>query len=176
LNWLSTLGGVLAGLFGRELWEWLPPVTKALIWVATWPLSPERREVRRGEWCGELEHFKQRRISALLWALSLLPISFWEAATERGVFGRLGIRLQQYLLLYMALGTVFVPTALDIASRWGFSTPETVLFMAVAPVVIGCTAMIGVLYVLPVALGHLIALPVLLIVRLAKARSRRVAD
>jgi len=171
LNLLSTLGGVLAGLFGRELWEWLPTVTRALIQVVTWPLSPERREIRRNEWGAELEHFKQRRILALLWVLSLLPVCLWEAATERGVFGRFGSFGERYLLLYVVYGSCFIPTALEMASRWGLSTSETVVFMVFAPIAIGCAFVVGV-FVFPV----IPALAVLLILDWAEARSRLADD
>ena len=171
MSLLSTLGGLLAGLVGREAWEWLPTVTRAVIWVATLPLSAERREIRRSEWTAELKDFEQRRLSGLVWALCLLPVCLWEAAGEPGVVRRLGRLVEVYFYLYMATGVVFIPTAFDLVSRWHLSTPMTVVFMAIAPPVIGTGLVLGAIIGVPL----LLASPLLLLQLWLEARSRRKA-
>lgn len=83
IAWLLALGAVLAlGLLNREAWGCLPILSRALIRVGTACLRPERRDIRREEFQGELEaKYDDRRLAGLGWTICLLPLCIWERAT-----------------------------------------------------------------------------------------------
>ncbi len=76
---LSILGAVVLALVARDAWGWLPRLSRGLVWLVTLPLPNERQAIRREEWAAELvAEFDERRLSGLLWTLTLGPISAWE--------------------------------------------------------------------------------------------------
>jgi hypothetical protein len=83
MKWIAGLIGALAlGLAARDAWGWLPRASRLVIWLATLPLPKARRLIRREEWDAELiAEYDDRRLSGLIWALKLCPISVWERAT-----------------------------------------------------------------------------------------------
>ena len=73
---------LLLGLFNREVWGWLPYLSRAAIWLGTSLLPRPRRLVRREEWHGELlARFDDRRVAGLFWVLRLVGVCVWERAT-----------------------------------------------------------------------------------------------
>ena len=86
---LVILVAIGLSVLGRETWGWLPRVSHRVIWLHTMALPKARRALRRAEWCAELEReFEDRRVTGLLWAISVSRVSIWERATGPGAFGR----------------------------------------------------------------------------------------
>lgn len=89
--------GFLLALIGREVWGWIPMLTRAVIWLETAVLPRDRRHVRRQEWLGELNAvYDDRRISGLIWALGLVRVCIWERATTPLSRPRLGSRRETH--------------------------------------------------------------------------------
>jgi Domain of unknown function (DUF4407) len=79
---------LLLSLVARELWGWIPPLTRCVLWLITVPLPAERRARRREEWARHLaDEFEERRLAGLLWALQLCRVCVLEIA--RRLRGRL---------------------------------------------------------------------------------------
>lgn len=137
MNPLSTLAGFLAGLFGREVWEWLPAMTRALLRFITLPLPPERRGIRRKEWGADLHDFGQRRLAALVWVAGLLPACLWESLATRDAASRVTSQLEgvlAILALYLLMGYIPMLVALSICGENKVPLSETVLLVALSPV------------------------------------------
>lgn len=83
MKWLfGLIVAVAVGVLGRDLWGWLPRLSRAMIWLGTLPLPGDRRRLRREEWCAELDcAYDDRRLSGLIWALGLVPVAAWERLT-----------------------------------------------------------------------------------------------
>jgi hypothetical protein len=83
MMWIAGIvGAILLSLAARDVWGWLPLLSRLMIWLETAPLPKERRAVRRAEWGAELEaEYDDRRLSGLMWTLRLGPISAWERFT-----------------------------------------------------------------------------------------------
>jgi hypothetical protein len=137
VNPVSALVSFLIGLFGREVWEWLPALTRSLLRIITRPLPSERRELRRKEWEAELSAFEQRRIAALIWVLGLLPVCAWESVVTRDVVGRVTAWLEvvaSVLLMYFMMGSAPMAIAAAICHEQGLPPLETVAIVAVSPI------------------------------------------
>jgi len=141
MNWLSTVAGLLAGLAGRELWEWLPVASKAVIFAVTRVLPSPRREVRCSEWTAELEHYKHKRVAGLLWSASLLPICVWETATAPAALRRLWSVFPLLVLLLIGI-LPFALIALEISAFLNLPLLATIFLFLVTPLVLPVVLMI----------------------------------
>jgi hypothetical protein len=142
VNWLSPLVSFFVGLLGREAWEWLPGLARVILQVETSVLSAERRHVRRAEWNAELRGFEQRRLAAVLWALSLAPVCAWEAITESRMLSTLAKVLDFAIAVPLMLAAycfpILYPMGAVIAAinPLGFSVIETAGFVVFSPLIL----------------------------------------
>jgi hypothetical protein len=106
---------LILGLLGRELWGWIPRLSRGVIWLITLPLARERRRRRREEWAAELAVvYDERRLTGLLWTLKLSGVCARESLRRMSSpFAR--------LVTWRMLGFVILLTWLIEAVAGGFA-------------------------------------------------------
>ena len=73
---------VLVSLLVRELWGWIPTLSRSVIRVVTL-LLPRDRQARREEWLAELYvSFDEHRIAGLIWTIKLGGICLYQLLAE----------------------------------------------------------------------------------------------
>jgi hypothetical protein len=114
--WLSAavVAGV-AALLPRELWGWLPLMSRASIRLAAAVLPKELRALRGEEWLAQLPDFDDRRLTGLVWTIQLVPTSLWvrAAAPTRHPLLRLSL-----VPLGAAMTAAIILWSSDPASNW----------------------------------------------------------
>lgn len=147
MTWIDAIVGTVAvSLFGRELWAWLPGLSRLVIWLGTATLASERRAIRRAEWSADLATvYDERRLAGLLWALGLVAVCGWERVTGSAAFAVVTARWHLVVGVVSASGLAVV--AYD--RPWAAFVLLALLAIASVPIGFGC----GIFVVLLVALA-----------------------
>ena len=127
---IAILAAIAVSVLGRDAWGWLPRFSRGVVWLQTAPLPRDRRELRREEWHAELDaQYDDRRVTGLLWTLTLVRISAWERLTTpisvRGPrtwpSARVRGPVDRSATGYLALGAIaFCSSSLFIAALWPY--------------------------------------------------------